>query len=746
MPALFGARWCDRVRRGDLLFAFFLSWASIDAQQMPAYSESANPVEQPAGNHLDSSELLKPNRPFRVKVPVGEAKFMRYNCGLGPADVVVSLSTYTENADPLMVLSERPNTIPKLEDYDSSSASRWREDATGEHFVLAQGVGPAGGVVGVYNMRYFSSAMLDGILRLRCTAIVGFDFLFWGDIRTSHVCPTGFSKADNTSAFCSGNGVCQKFGVCACKGDYTGDACQHGQLDLVAVASGSDHFQVSSGSYKYFRVRVPPTFAGGYLRVELTATSPVIVLVRDDVVPTKGEFQYSNFDDWLNKSLNTVMKVAVPSGRDPLRALSRSFVPRSRRLNASEAQGAARFLDVSDRGVQCPSLPQKSLDTRACGGTGFVRCLESCSRCMECVPGDTGCNLACSTCKSASCYAQLSACARDLTCSGPVAQECGSHCSGCMACVGSNDRRCATCGCCAQCFPVAAKCGLTELTELEYTYYIYVGVLNHRHFYNDAAGVDVNIHLELKEDSTYSSHAVPGSWLAELYNPFLDLRNFETEPPGKYKGSHWFLFDVRFVGQSQITATVKLYRDRLTLLRLVDAPDGVSIWMSFPGAIITHVLSTPLIAPKTFFDFDNIYRPNSQAFTLQGGEGQVRWCAIFGGADATIQMQARMESVVVGDHPTGSLQYSFMWVFVLLCCFVGLSYLYGGSSKFGSNDRGGLQLPERLRDLFAQRRAHESITRLTRDELGYEGCDIDHRVDEEYLNRGGRGCTGDDGI
>jgi hypothetical protein len=136
-------------------------------------------------------KVLEPMSPIHVRIGIGEAKFMRYSCLGTPADVVITLSTYSERADPLLFLSKSPDTLPTFQKHGPSSFGQWREDSRGDHYVISRSVSPRGGIVGLVNLRDMAQEMLDGILRIRCSYIVAFDALFWNHLKGSSVCPVG---------------------------------------------------------------------------------------------------------------------------------------------------------------------------------------------------------------------------------------------------------------------------------------------------------------------------------------------------------------------------------------------------------------------------------------------------------------------------------------------------------------------------------------------------------------------------
>eukprot|EP00928_Gymnodinium_smaydae_P018427 TRINITY_DN17011_c1_g4_i1.p1 TRINITY_DN17011_c1_g4~~TRINITY_DN17011_c1_g4_i1.p1 ORF type:complete len:834 (-),score=105.22 TRINITY_DN17011_c1_g4_i1:72-2549(-) len=757
--------------------------------------------------HVDSHLVLNPSEPVRVKVAIGEAKYFRYNCMTGPADVVVSLYTYEETSDPILVLSVDPRVVPTLQNNKAVSDMQWRDDSPGHHNVLARAVGPKGGVVGVLNTRYFAGEELNAVLSLRCAAIVTFDALFWDHLRSSAVCPVGRlasvglsgSSTPDQGTFCSGRGRCEKYGVCECDGAFTGPACEHGKADLVVRSSGRKTFEISTGKYEYFRVRVPRDFAGGVLRVSTNSDVPIVVLAQMDSLPTKSKFATSNFDAWLSGQLHSEVYLKVPPGVDAPHTSHVPLVPASgrawkRRLLESSNTTLARALQASlvnsdetalsaplDADVLCPQFTPAT--EPLCHGKGYTECEDCCRRCLECPggPSDESCGTACTLCQSSWCSQKLMACASSESCRGTRAQECAANCGGCLACLDSNDLRCGNCGCCTSCLPLGAKCGLTDLADHEYEPYAFVGVFNHRHFYNERASahVDVNITLVSRQEGggTFPEENAPDHWIANLYDPFHDLRSLSMTQHDKYPDGERFLYDL-VVQEGKTTHTsVRVFRDRLTLLHVLGVPAGRHVEMDFGDTSLTHVLTSSVAAPKTFFDFDNMLVPSNKE-KLRIGGGRKLWIALFAGRDASVQVNAHVglsgRGVVIappqgalphggnsdgasvpvepdeqlGADATSSSGPSALGVLATLCCLMVFCTTYGNSSKFRERlrtDDPNAPLSERITGLLTGSRPHESTASLTRAQSlsGFAGDDMDPSVEAEYLNRGG---FGDDGI
>eukprot|EP00930_Biecheleria_cincta_P056844 TRINITY_DN42878_c0_g1_i1.p1 TRINITY_DN42878_c0_g1~~TRINITY_DN42878_c0_g1_i1.p1 ORF type:complete len:656 (+),score=105.40 TRINITY_DN42878_c0_g1_i1:21-1988(+) len=262
----------------------------------------------------ESEQVLAPGNPVNLKLAIGEAKFVHFDCENGPADAVISLKTYSETADPLLFLSADPDKQPRFADNDGSSFAHWLGDSSGLHYAIAKGVNPRGGMLGLFNMRKFASEELNAVLTLRCSWIIAFDGLFWDHLRTNEVCPVGIAlREDGTEeeagAMCSGHGKCEQHGECLCDSGHTGPACEYKTYDV--VVNQDFNFELAVGQYQYFRVRVPSRFPGGYVQVFLKSSTPLVVLLRRNDLPSKNDYDSSNFDDWLNHRNQTDIKLKV---------------------------------------------------------------------------------------------------------------------------------------------------------------------------------------------------------------------------------------------------------------------------------------------------------------------------------------------------------------------------------------------------------------------------------------------------
>jgi len=757
---------------------------------------------------LEMDVVLAPSEPYQVRVGIGQAKFLRFSCMGGPADVVISLSTYSERADPLLFLSLNPNEPPSFQQHDASSFGQWREDAAGDHYVIAKAVSPRGGILGLVNMRHFAGEEMDGILSIHCTFIVAFDTLFWDHLRSSAVCPVGgrleAGHLIQADTFCSGHGQCGKHGICECDGDFTGPACQHSKSDIFVEAEDRYRFKVATGHYQYFRVRVPPRFPGGYLQVKAESMQPLVILVRSDDLPTKSNFELSNFDDWVNRRNTSVMKYKVTSSdgiagvggpysafgpshgegifgvTTPSPAIGRrtseafgdvdevtSWADLFRHVRHGNAgsvlsKDAQRQEDAPDwdsprlsraladsSSVDCPEMAP-STNSPACMTPSFAQCQASCMRCVGCVKGgkdDRGCTAACNACVSPGCINTLALCAGNVSCMGPQAMRCEAGCGRCMACFDSNDRGCGGCHCCIGCLPLAAKCSVMQQQPAEYNRFVFVGIYNHRRYFNDRNVVDATATISLTADPHFEREELPSSWVADLYDPFHDIRSLEITQRQVYPDGEQYIYELHISSFEMLRLEVRLYHDRMTLLHIQNSARANNMVLEFiSGPNITHVLSSTRAAPKTFFDFDMVHTQVQRRVAIQANGQPSLWCAIFGAADGYVQISAK----TTGDSASTPLPIGFalVCVFALMVGLMVLGVIYGGAQKLG--EKLGMDptvpLSERFACLVRNQNPHESTASLTRagSLQGYIGSDvIDRSVEDQYLHRGG---IGDDGI
>jgi len=766
----------SRLRPGA---ALCLLWAGLP----PGLAQGAADGGQMPERMKVVQDVVTPRRQHWVHVGIGEAKYMRFECLGGPADVGISLSTFAEHADPLLFVSLNPDERPSFRQHDSNSFAQWREDSSGDHFVIARAVGPRGGWLGLHNVKHFAAEALSAIITVHCSYIVAFDTFFWDHLRSASICPTGGSQdgADGqlvpVRGFCSGHGTCGTHGVCECDEGHAGPACSHSITDHGVAAEGNYSFQVATNRYQYFRVRVPPQFRGGYLQVTVRSSSPLVVLLRSDGLPTKRNFKLSNFDDWMAQRTNSVLqyKVGAPGGSaadsdlDPVQHRRLQSGIRQRARPASEwmrgdftswgqlfrrARGidpvssldghrADRTRALADNAQTCPDMPKFAFSDPACQSPTYRRCEGKCQECVGCIQGsgdggigagdededgpvDSRCKAACNECVYSECSRAFRSCAGNTSCSGPEVDTCEEKCASCMTCF--SDRECDRCGCCLGCLPLAAKCGAVAKKAAQQNQFVFVGVFNHKRPGEEEGRMEGFADIKLVEDLDFDAQEFPSSWLAALYNPFHDIRSLEFTQTEDYPDGDRYIYSLTLAEQQkELNMEVQLYRDRVTLLHVnMSSSDPTSMRLEFKNGLkISHVLSTRQRAPRSFFDFDQVHVLDEQQVQINAeGRHDAIWCAIFGAEDGTVEVLAQ----ALDDGPfetvtrVGRTWTPFTTVVALLLVCVALA--------------SGRILCNRTNCTSAMDPAAcgESVDCLV----------VEHNPEDEFLRRGGN--IGDDGI
>lgn len=818
---------------------------------MPAAADEVVPAE------LLDDVVLGPKAPYRLRVSMGKAKFLPFSCG-GPANAMITLESYSLNADPLIFVSLESKLMPSFGEHELSSFDQWREDAPGSHYLLVKAVGPQGGLIGLLNVDHFAAEELDAMLSVKCSQIVAFETLFWDHIRASDMCPYGKQPQGNESLkLCSGHGQCGKNGLCSCGGDWTGSDCGSRKDDIVVKAHATYDIQLPSGDYRYFRLIVPPNFPGGFVEVSVESDQPVVILVRRHRLPTKNSFDLSNFDDWINGRMLSSLKYKVlPPGTgvgfasaeeaeaegeaeeveaaaDEAAAEEEAEVEEEEAVEEAmeeegEAENAVAASNVSDspsrktqaeeeqeaqeeeqegheeqeeqegkeeqeaqkeqeeqeeqEESECPRIIEP-LQGPACETPGFMVCTGSCMRCIECTKGgqhDDGCTEACAGCTSLGCKEILAACAGpSLDCSGANATACVAGCDRCMQCIDSNDAGCSACECCSVCLPVGAKCDLFPVPQEDDARAIYVGILNHRRFYNERPNVRVKAFVKLTEDPKFEQQLTPKSWVADLYDTFTDIQSLEVTQSQNYPADEQFLYEIDMGPDVHMTSKeVRIYDDRMTLLHVRNLGKDDKIEIQFmSGPNITHILSSSAPAPKTLFDFDKLnYQVGgddedfqkddnddetaSNIHIITKGQDWI-WCALFGGTDGSVDITVRTFSGTINplSNPGPESLGSFAWVFGLALLCIGLLWVARAACKGARrakmtwrNMDPNQPISERLAILARSGSTVESESGFgIRDRAGIslqgynENSDeVDCNVEEQHLHRGG--IVGDDGI
>eukprot|EP00392_Amoebophrya_sp_AT5.2_P003241 g3246.t1 len=423
-------------------------------------------------------------------------------------------------------------------------------------------------------------------LKIKCAYVLAYDFLFWNQLRTAGagdeelMClgssmalapPAGsgtemvgaaddaYASTSSSQLQCSGHGVCESGSVCRCDPTHTGEACEHEKHDLL-LAAGRYRFELWPGAYRYFRIKIPGVFRGGYLKLHLKSRHAVAALFSLEKFPTKAEFQESNFVEWLLHKKDQELRFPIPrkqvmeeemarEGRGtqkfdqggvgdvfygapgPSSSNSRT---KFKSATASTTTAASAGKSIVD---QCPSQLDFTGSNEVCGPSESLKfCEDQCMQCVMCseemqvagastVPGasssSSGSTANCTQSASSSCSAclecvpTLQKCGKNLDCKhSPVSKSCTLSCATCMgSCLLSNDENCGECGCCEKCLPWSVVCGNTAedagvVVEDEFAY---LAVYNHRMYYNEGS-------------SSGDSDSPSSTWLGDFsYTPAVEV-------------------------------------------------------------------------------------------------------------------------------------------------------------------------------------------------------------------------------
>lgn len=262
---------------------------------------------------------------------------------------------------------------------------------------------------------------------------------------------------------------------------------------------------------------------------------------------------------------------------------------------------------------------------------------------------------------------------------------------------------------------------------------------------SDGARIQAAATIALREDPHFED--VPRSWVADLYDSFLDLRHLEITHSQKYPSGEQYIYNLSLDAIESDVLTVRLYRDRMTLVEVENAAGARSVALQYSkkGANVSYVLSA-LKAPKTVFDFDQVASAEGDMVVIETEEPRI-WCALFGASDGDLELVA---STYGSQHTVlPAIGTALAVVCVVGCLLTLLGVVFGGVRSIG--ERLGVDpsapMSDRLSALVRLSSAqHESTLSLTRvgSMQGYVGSDvIDRSVEDQYLHRGG---IGDDGI
>jgi len=288
----------------------------------------------------------------------------------------------------------------------------------------------------------------------------------------------------------------------------------------------------------------------------------------------------------------------------------------------------------------------------------------------------------------------------------------------------------------------------------EYKRFVFVGVYNHRHFYSDKDVVRAAADISLMADPNFNKEELPSSWIADLYDPFHDIRSLEVTQAQVYPSGQQFIYNLQITEHERdLSLQVRVYRDRMTLLHVTLPPDTAEMVLAFkPAADVTHILSSSQAAPKTFFDFDQMHVKEVTSGSEEVASFKVHvigkttmWCAIFGAENGMVELDARS---MVAAPQAPALGFAIVCLLAVLFAFFVFGVVCGGAQKVSDfiGMDSSIPIMERLGCLVGTSSPHESTASLTRTGSlsGYVGSDvIDRSVEDQYLHRGG---AGDDGI
>lgn len=330
---------------------------------------------------------------------------------------------------------------------------------------------------------------------------------------------------------------------------------------------------------------------------------------------------------------------------------------------------------------------------------------------------------------------------------GANAHECEAKCTNCMACMDSDDPSCEKCGCCTECLPLAAKCGLLS-NAFDDVSYVHVAIFNHRRLYNERLFVQGVVNLGLREEPSFVQPNVPSDWIAALYDSFQNVQDLEYTLRTRYPDGEQFLYDFDLNRSETLRQEVRLFSQRLTLLHLRNSAEDGTIRLAFSaGPNVTHVLTASVAAPRTLFDFDQVHlQENRGVRIMMLGRSDI-WCALFAGADdASVVVTASLEP---SSGRASALVFGVLCVFTLFCVLIVMcSACSGAKRRREKAEEEGAAISERLAGLV--RPSHRTTAASERSQgvslQGYMSTAsdfIDPSVEEQYLFRGG---IGDDGM
>jgi len=656
-----------------------------------------------------SPDTLTPAHPVQIDLNPGQSLRVPFDCSnaLG-ADAVIHLESLLEHSDPFLVVS----SDEKVTWAGTTTFDQWQDD-TQKQSIVVKNVGPNGGSVDVYNVNNLATESLKADLTIQCASITVYDFLFWNHVKDKEICPIG-----DDDEMCSNRGGCND-GACVCDSSR-GIACEHLSSDIV-MAKGEYEYELPSGKYHYYRIRVPPTFVGGYLSVSIDSDYPLVLLVRRGELPSKAVFDASNFGDWLRHQNETKIEVAILPG------VSAPANP------PSKGEQQHRFLQLAymdGPSVRCPNMEKIDYKIPACSTPKVKRCEQECLACIECVETKSGaCRFLCKQCSV--CADAFLPCAESIDCFGETSKTCEDTCGLCMGCLDSNDPNCTACGCCGACLPWAAKCGPLSHTPAPPSY-VFVAIYNHRFYYNDFYEAKLKVKIKLHADPTWQP-PLP-EWVDELYGK-APLQSVEAlrNANDNYDGKH-----VYTINKVPGTVTVDVYADRVTLVHVLNLNlrNNVEARVNTTSGIVTHMLASSA-RPKTFFDFNHLAVAEGQTLKVVFPDNQnSMWYAIFAkqNGQATIS--------VTSYYGEDSFPFTTGTFFIALLLVIG--FVLWTRSWAGSHNGTAVE----VEPLQYMRASETQESTLMDNSFRYpsfrEDEGLSASVEQMHMHRGGAGV--DDGI
>lgn len=248
----------------------------------------------------------------------------------------------------------------------------------------------------------------------------------------------------------------------------------------------------------------------------------------------------------------------------------------------------------------------------------------------------------------------------------------------------------------------------------------------------------------------------PSSWIAALYDRFQNVQDLESTQRTRYPDGEQFLYHFNLNRSGELQKEVRIFSQRLTLLHVVNAGEVKEIQLSFSsGADITHVLASSVAAPKTLFDFDQVFSQlHGKAHIAMLGKSDI-WCALFAGNDdaSVVVTVSSVGPPTAGAAAASPMVFILLCIFTLLCGLIVSGSIYSGLKKPAERNTAIVEpensISERLASLVrppshrTQSTTERSQGRSLQGYVSSSSDFMDPSVEEQYLFRGG---FGDDGM